>query len=166
MALEIERKFLIRDESWRAVVARTERLRQGYVATTARASVRIRVSGERAWLGLKGRVMGASRPEYEYAVPLAEADEMLRNLCAEGHVEKLRHYVPHAGHEWEVDEFLGDNAGLVVAELELEREDERFERPGWLGLEVTHDERYYNSSLALAPWRQWGGQARGKERGS
>jgi adenylate cyclase len=166
MALEIERKFLIRDESWRADVARTERLRQGYLATTMRASVRVRVSGERAWLGLKGRVIGASRPEYEYAVPLAEADEMLRNLCAEGHVEKLRHHVPHAGHEWEVDEFLGDNAGLVVAELELAREDEPFERPGWLGLEVTHDERYYSSSLARSPWPQWAGPAPGKGSGS
>jgi adenylate cyclase len=155
MALEIERKFLVRDESWRSGVTGTHFFRQGYLATTARASIRVRVSGDAAWLGLKGRVVGLSRPEFEYPVPVAEANEILDGLCGEGAIEKYRHYVPHAGHEWEVDEFLGANAGLVVAELELASEDEAFERPAWLGIEVTHDLRYYNSSLARQPWLQW-----------
>jgi adenylate cyclase len=113
------------------------------------------VGGEQAWLGLKGRVRGASRLEYEYLIPVEEANQILDRLCDSGLVEKVRHWVRFAGHEWEVDEFLGTNAGLVVAELELDREDEDFERPPWLGLEVTQDVRYYNSSLAVHPFRSW-----------
>ena len=155
MALEIERKFLVIDESWRPHATHTELFRQGYLATTARASIRVRVSGDKAWLGVKGRVTGASRPEFEYPVPVHEANEILDGLCGGGAIDKYRHYVPHAGHEWEVDEFLGANAGLVVAELELSREDEAFELPRWAGREVTLDERYYNSALAQRPWRDW-----------
>lgn len=117
--------------------------------------MRVRVGGEQAWLGLKGRVRGASRLEYEYPIPVDEANEILDQLSERGLVEKVRHWVRWAGHEWEVDEFHGANAGLVVAEVELDREDEEFERPPWLGLEVTHDVRYYNSSLALQPYAEW-----------
>ena len=104
---------------------------------------------------------GASRPEYEYEIPLHEANEILDALCAHGRIEKWRHWVPHAGHEWEVDEFLGANAGLVVAELELDDEAETFVRPPWLGAEVTQDVRYYNSSLASAPVARNGRARRG-----
>lgn len=155
MPVEIERKFLVIGEAWRAGVRRRELYRQGYVAGSELCSVRVRAGGDLAWIGLKGRVRGASRPEYEYEIPLHEANEILDELCSGGHVEKWRHWVPHAGHEWEVDEFVGANAGLVVAELELEREDEPYARPSWLGREVTSDARYFNSYLARHPWREW-----------
>lgn len=155
MPTEIERKFLVIDGAWRAQAHRRQLYRQGYLASGSQCSVRVRVGGEQAWLGLKGRVRGASRLEYEYSIPVGEANEILDQLCDSGLVEKIRHWVCFAGHEWEVDEFLGANAGLVMAELELDREDEEFERPPWLGLEVTHDLRYYNSSLAVHPFNSW-----------
>ena len=155
MPLEIERKFLVDGEDWRAAALSRVRYRQGYLAGSTRCSVRVRVGGDRAWVGIKARVLGAARHEFEYEIPVAEAEQILDSLCAEGSVEKVRHRVPFGGHEWEVDEFLGDNAGLVVAEIELGREDERFARPPWIDSEVTEDERYYNSSLALRPWRSW-----------
>jgi adenylate cyclase len=160
MPLEIERKFLVEGDAWRAVVRHRELYRQGYVAGSERCSVRVRVGGDHAWLGLKGQVQGATRLEYEYAIPVGEANEILDALCEHGRVEKWRHWVPHAGHEWEVDEFLGDNSGLVVAELELSDECEPFVRPEWLGAEVTEDVRYFNSSLARQPWREWPESAR------
>ena len=155
MPVEIERKFLVDGDAWRSGVRRRELFRQGYLAGSDACSVRVRVAGERAWLGLKGRVQGATRLEYEYEIPLLEGNEILDTLCAEGRLEKWRHWVPHSGHEWEVDEFLGANAGLVVAELELDDEAETFARPSWLGAEVTHDVRYFNSRLASRPWPQW-----------
>ena len=155
MPVEIERKFLVDGDAWRAEVRRREYFAQGYLAASERCSVRVRVGDGRAWLNLKGRLQGATRLEYEYEVPVAEANEMLDSLCALGRVEKWRHWVPHAGHEWEVDEFLGENAGLVVAELELGDEAEPFVRPPWLGPEVTEDLRYLNTSLASRPWRGW-----------
>jgi len=155
MPLEIERKFLVENDAWRAGARRREYLAQGYLAGSERCSVRVRVGDGHAWLNLKGRVHGATRLEYEYEIPVDEANEMLEALCALGRVEKWRHWVPHGGHEWEVDEFLGENAGLVVAELELEDEAEPFARPPWLGPEVTHDLRYLNTNLARQPWRSW-----------
>jgi len=155
MPIEIERKFLVAGDAWRSGVRRRELYRQGYLAGSPLCSVRVRAGGDLAWLGLKGRVRGATRLEYEYEIPLHEAVEILDGLCAHGRIEKWRHWVPHAGHEWEVDEFLGDNAGLVVAEIELDDEAEAFERPSWLGEEVTHDVRYFNSHLAAHPWRTW-----------
>jgi adenylate cyclase len=157
MPTEIERKFLVLSDAWRAAAERRELFRQGYLSSGEGCSVRVRVGGDRAWLGLKGRVEGATRLEYEYPIPLAEAHEILDSLCVHGRVEKVRHWVPHAGHEWEVDEFLGANEGLVVAELELDAEDEPYARPEWLGPEVTHDVRYFNSQLARLPWRSWPG---------
>jgi len=155
MPVEIERKFLVQGNDWRGAAARSELYRQGYLAGSETCSVRVRVGGARAWIGLKGRVRGASRLEYEYLIPVGEANEILDALCAGGRVEKRRHWVPYAGREWEVDEFIGANAGLVVAELELDDEDEAFSRPPWLGREVTEDVRYYNSSLARHPWSEW-----------
>jgi adenylate cyclase len=156
MPVEIERKFLVESDAWRAAATRCALYRQGYLGGSEACSVRVRVGGEHAWLNIKGRARGASRLEYEYPIPAREANEILDALCAAGHVEKLRHFVPYAGHEWEVDEFLGANGGLVLAELELDDESTEFARPPWLGREVTDDIRYYNSYLAQHPWPSWG----------
>ena len=155
MPLEIERRFLVDGDAWRAAARHRELYAQGYLAGSEPCSVRVRVGGDHAWLGLKGRLSGTTRLEYEYEIPVRDAQEILGSLCAHGRVEKWRHWVPHGGHEWEVDEFLGDNSGLVVAELELDAEDEPFAHPVWLGPEVTEDARYLNSSLARHPWRSW-----------
>lgn len=154
MSLEIERKFLLKDPSWRAQVERSEYLAQGYLGGT-RCSVRIRVAGETAWLNVKGRTLGASRLEFEYPIPRADADLMLRELADGPMVSKLRHYVSIGEHIFEIDEFDGANAGLVVAEVELEREDQSYPQPEWLGTEVTLDSRYYNVNLVRNPFTQW-----------
>jgi adenylate cyclase len=159
MPLEIERKFLVVGDAWRAQVARSTRMRQGYLAGEGgRASVRIRVQRDAAWLNIKAAVIGSARAEYEYSIPLAEANEILDTLCV-GLIDKTRHYVDFGGTLWEIDEFEGDNAGLIVAEVELQEVDEAFERPDWLGVEVTDDRRYYNHALALQPYRNWRAQA-------
>lgn len=155
MAVEIERKFLVESDEWRSAVSRRELLRQGYVAGSELCSVRVRVGAGRAWLGIKSRVDDTTRFEYEYEIPPGDADEILDRICSRGRIEKWRHWVPHGRHEWEVDEFLGENSGLVVAELELDSSSETFERPSWLGREVTADSRYLNTSLARHPWREW-----------
>jgi len=155
MAKEIERKFRVRSDAWRAQVKRSTLLRQGYLANTTRASIRVRLEGERALLSVKGMEPGVSRDEFEVAVPMADAREMLERLCEGRAIEKWRHIVVHEGSEWEIDEFLAENAGLVIAELELKSEHESFARPPWLGAEVTHDERYYNFRLSQKPYRHW-----------
>ena len=152
MPTEIERKFLIQGSDWRT--ADPERLCQGYLSRDKRRIVRVRIAGAQAWLTIKGAVTGISRAEFEYAIPLADAEALLA-LRDGPLVEKLRHRVRHAGMTWEVDEFLGENAGLVVAEIELEREDQAFARPTWLGREVTADPRYMNSNLATHPFKSW-----------
>jgi adenylate cyclase len=162
MPVEIERKFLVSGNAWRQSVTRSERFGQGYLATTPSSSIRVRVGGERAWIGIKGRVVGMSRPEYEYEIPVAEGSEILRDYCAEGRIDKIRHWVEVGGRAWEIDEFLGANAGLVVAELEIESETAEFERPAWLGREVTSDVRYYNASLAQQPYGMWAGRGHGE----
>lgn len=155
MAKEIERKFRLRSDAWRAEVSRTTRLRQGYLANTERASIRVRLEGERALLSVKSMEHGMSRDEYEVPMPLADAREILDRLCQGIVIEKLRHLVVHEGSEWEIDEFLGENAGLVIAELELDSEDASFARPAWLGAEITDQERYYNFRLSQRPYRHW-----------
>jgi adenylate cyclase len=156
---EIERKFLPASDAWRAAAARSERMSQGYVAGSDRASVRVRIAGANAALNIKSGGLVASRLEYEYAIPVDEARELLA-LCAGRLVEKTRHFVPHGGFEWEVDEFHGDNAGLVVAELELDFLGQEFPEPDWLGAEVTHLERYYNVKLVGHPYREWSDEER------
>jgi adenylate cyclase len=154
MPREIERKFLLKSDAWRAEVSRSQPLSQGYLASSGRASVRVRIAAADAWLNIKigGRV--ASRQEYEYEVPLAEARELL--AAAEGPlIEKTRHFVECDGVTFEIDEFHGDNAGLIVAEVELDREDAPVPRPPWLGAEVTHLTRYYNVCLVTHPYRVW-----------
>src|SRR5579863_4526788 len=155
MAIEIERKFVVLGERWRPEVSSSTLLRQGYLANTARASVRVRLAGNEAWLSVKAMTPGAARAEYEVAIPVADGQDMLGSLCEGPLIEKWRHIVVYAGDRWEIDEFLGDNAGLVVAEIELESETQQFVRPDWLGAEVTHQERYYNFRLSQRPYRQW-----------
>ena len=154
MATEIERKFLVNGDAWHTG-RRSARSRQGYLSFGPKASVRVRVMGDGATLTVKEAVEGASRSEFEYSIPLHHANEMLINLCQGQVVEKTRHWVEYHGKTWEVDEFAGANAPLVVAELELEDPREDFPRPPWLGEEVTHDERYFNASLSRRPYSTW-----------
>ncbi|BCU07128.1 CYTH domain-containing protein [Allochromatium tepidum] len=155
MAIEIERKFLVVGEGWRDRVGDATRLVQGYLTEDARTTVRVRIRGETAWLTLKGASRGISRLEFEYPIPVDDAETLLRELAVSPLIEKTRYRVPHAGHLWELDVFAGANAGLVLAELELERVDEAFERPDWLGAEVSDDPRYFNVNLARHPYRDW-----------
>ena len=161
MGVEIERKFLLAGDAWRAQVVRSERMQQGYLIDAAalraggvRCSVRVRIAGEGAWLNIKSAVHGIERREYEYAIPLADAQRQLAEFCA-ARVEKTRHYVPHGGYTFEIDEFDGDNAGLIVAELELPAVDAAFDRPDWLGAEVSDQPRYYNIHLIHHPYARW-----------
>lgn len=155
MGTEIEHKFLIRDERWRQQTTRSVRMRQGYLTSDERCSVRVRVAGDHGFLNVKSGTLGIQRSEYEYPIPLAEAEEILDTLCEKPVLEKTRHYVPVGEHCWEVDEFAGANAGLIVAEVELSRPDEPFERPDWAGEDVSGDPRYYNSRLARQPYTTW-----------
>jgi adenylate cyclase len=154
MGIEIERKFLLASEAWRGL-GRPTLMRQGYLCADPVRTVRVRIEGECAVITIKSKSVGASRGEWEYDIPVPDAAELLERLCEQPLVEKVRHRIEHAGHVWEVDEFLGENAGLVVAEIELGAEDEAFERPDWIGREVTGDQRYYNSSLIRQPYSKW-----------
>jgi adenylate cyclase len=150
MAEEIERKFLVVSDDWKQGSTGSKLLRQGYLSSNAKATVRVRTRDDsEAMVTIKGATRGMSRAEYEYEVPIADAREML--VMAEPHVlQKRRHIVPFAGLTWEVDVFEGRHAGLVIAEVELENEDQAIELPGWIGREVTDDDRYYNASLSRA----------------
>lgn len=153
MATEIERKFLVRHTDMLAD-ADGEYLSQGYLSHTPEAVVRVRIRGDQGFLTVKGITTGASRLEFEYPVPREDASQMLE-LCPEGRIEKTRYEIPLGKHVWEVDQFHGDNDGLIVAEIELAAEDEAFDKPDWLGEEVTGDARYYNSSLSQKPYKEW-----------
>ena len=155
MGVEIERKFLVRGDAWRATASRSLPMRQGYLgAEGGKASVRVRLEGEAGKLNIKAAVVGTTRAEFEYDIPAADARALLDGLCV-GVLDKVRHFVAHGGHTWEVDEFGGANDGLVIAEIELGHERESFERPDWLGDEVTQERRYYNHALALKPYTTW-----------
>jgi adenylate cyclase len=153
MAMEIERKFLLRGNAWRSQVHATRALAQGYLGGD-RCSVRVRVDGDQAHLNIKSKVRGSSRLEFEYPIPLSDARVLLSDLAG-AEISKTRHLVRHGAHLWEVDEFAGANLGLVVAEVELSSEDEVFERPSWLGREVTDEERFYNAALVQSPFCDW-----------
>lgn len=153
--IEIERKFLVAGDGWREHVVRSVPIRQGYISADARGAVRIRRKGERGVLTIKGPSEGISRAEFEYAIPAEDADAMLDALCHAGHVSKTRHVLDVDGLEWVVDVFEGENAGLVLAEVELEDEAQQIALPGWLGEEVSHDERYFNAYLARQPYTTW-----------
>ena len=152
MPVEIERKFLVNGSGWRQ--ENGVRISQGYLNRDKERTVRIRLAGEKAFLTIKGLTVGASRVEFEYEIPATHAKQLLK-LCDSPILQKIRHTAVLNGLIWEVDEFLGENEGLVVAEVELEREDQPLERPGWLGEEVTGDPRYFNSNLTANPYRKW-----------
>ena len=157
MPQEIERKFLVRDDSWRVPGSGTL-YRQGYLSTVPERSVRVRLIRDRGYLTVKGASSGAARAEYEYEIPGEEAREMLDNLCERPLIEKTRYRVESPGLTWEIDEFQGCNAGLVIAEVELEEADQAVSLPDWVGKEVTGDRRYYNASLIAEPYSVWSKQ--------
>ncbi len=155
MATEIERKFLVCGE-FRPLAVRSQRMVQGYICATSGKTVRVRLAGDMAYLTIKGPsgMSGWSRYEFEQQIPPADAEELLR-LCEPGIIDKERFYIPAGRHTWEVDVFHGENEGLVVAEIELGSEQEAFERPAWVGREVTGDKRYYNAMLSATPYNRW-----------
>ena len=154
MGIEIERKFLLRGDGWRGL-ATGEIYRQGYLYGDGTPAVRVRIVGEKAFLTIKSRCSGLASLEFEYPLPLEDAHTLLEQVVREPPVEKIRYRIPCNGLIWEVDEFLGLNQGLLLAEVELEREDQSFELPPWVGEEVTADPRYYNAALAKHPFRNW-----------
>jgi adenylate cyclase len=154
MGVEIERKFLVTGDAWRQL-GEPALLRQGYLSTDPARTVRVRVENGQGVLTIKGKSSGATRGEWEYPIPLDDAAELLDTLCGKPLVEKFRTRVTVGNHVWEVDEFLGANKGLLVAEIELAAEDEMFLLPEWVGAEVTGEARYYNASLIKLPYLQW-----------
>jgi len=159
MAIEIEKKFTLKNDTWRSHIKHSSRIRQGYLVSGMEpeqpSSVRIRISDNKASLNIKSVVLGSARHEFEYSIPLDDAEYMLEQLCKPHLIEKTRHIVEHAGHRWEIDIFEGANQGLEMAEIELPSVDTDFELPGWAGEEVTDDLRYYNIYLVDKPYTLW-----------
>ena len=154
MAQEIERKFRVANDDWRAMASSSSSLKQGYLSSSAEATVRVRLEDNLGTLTIKSKTKGITRNEFEYAIPAQEAKELLM-LCREPLIEKTRYRIPHENHTWEIDVFEGDNDGLIIAEIELTSEDDYFAKPQWLGEEVSGDSRYYNSNLATHPYVNW-----------
>ena len=154
MGTEIERKFLVTGGQYRDL-ATGKRYRQGYLSTDKERVVRIRVVEDQAWLTIKGKTLGVSRAEFEYEIPVADAVDMLENLCQQPIIDKTRYRLESGEHVWEIDEFHGVNDGLIVAEIELQDENEPFDKPAWLGEEVSGDPRYFNANLIAHPYREW-----------
>ncbi|MBN2357215.1 CYTH domain-containing protein [candidate division KSB1 bacterium] len=153
--MEIERKFLVVGDAWRGL---TEGVlfRQGYLSIERERVVRVRIAGDRAFLTIKGITRGISRQEYEYPIPLHHAEQMLQELCVKPIIEKKRYQISFKSCLWSVDEFLGENEGLIIAEIELASEEVAFEKPDWVGAEVSSDPRYFNANLVEQPFRSWG----------
>jgi len=154
MGTEIEKKFLITSDKWRGIVP-GKQYSQGYLSRDKDSTVRVRTINDKGFITVKGAVKGETRLEFEYEIPLDDAAELLTKLCHKPLIEKTRYKIPFAGFTWEVDEFAGDNEGLVFAEIELEYEEQEFSRPDWIGEEVTGDPKYYNASLVSYPYRDW-----------
>lgn len=154
MGLEIERKFLVTGTAWKALAAGVL-IRQGYLSSAAERTVRVRIAGDQGFLTVKGKSRGLTRAEFEYAIPVEDAAAMLDGLCEKPLIEKTRYRVPFGAHTWEVDEFHGANAGLVVAEVELASADEEPALPPWVGREVSRDARYFNANLVKKPFTTW-----------
>ena len=155
MAHEIERKYLVRDDSWFDDAHEGTVYRQGYLPCEKTASVRVRLSGDKAYINIKSAVLSVMRKEFDYEIPVHDAEDMLDNLCERPLIEKIRYHVDHAGHTWDIDVFEGENDGLVVAEIELHSPDEPFELPSWAGEDVSEDPRYYNPNLVKHPYKNW-----------
>ena len=154
MAIEIERKFLIKEKPF-SIAKRSLKINQGYIINEKSKVIRVREKGDDYFLTIKGNNIGISRLEYDFPISKEDAKELIFHFCKTTLIEKTRHYIEHKGHTWEVDEFHGKNNGLIVAEIELESEDEKFEIPDWVGEEVTQDDRYYNMNLAIHPFKSW-----------
>jgi len=155
MAYEIERKFLLGSDAWRTQVYQTRNIQQAYFCNTEKASLRIRIADQQGFISTKSMTDAIRRHEFEYEIPLQDAQFMLDFMCLGSAIIKLRHLIRIDNHVWEIDEFHGDNEGLIVAEIELEHEDQPFARPAWLGPEVSHDRRYFNMSLVTHPFKNW-----------
>lgn len=159
MPTEIERKFLVSSDDWREVEGiHSTPFRQGYLSLQPGRTVRVRIAGEQAYITIKGERTGLARAEFEYAIPIADANEMLDQLCERPLIEKTRYFVPHSGLTWEIDVFSGDNTGLIVAEIEFDDPHQTIPLPSWVGAEVTDDLRYYNSHLVKWPYSKWGSE--------
>ncbi len=154
MGKEIERKFLLRDDSWRRMADRGTHMRQAYLSLDPERSVRVRITADRAWLNIKSGISALSRYEFEYVIPKTDAETLLE-LSLQPIIDKTRYRLLHAGLTWEIDEFAGANAGLVVAEVELESEDQAIDLPAWAGTDVSHDPRYLNINLVTHPFCEW-----------
>ncbi len=155
MATEIERKFLVLNDDWRGIVESDMQIIQAYLASNEFSSTRIRIQGDKANINIKSATLGITRTEFEYAIPVDDAQLMIDNLCIKPVIEKTRYIVKHMQHRWEIDVFSGDNKGLIVAEIELSSPDETFEKPSWIGEEVSNDARYYNVCLVKTPYKTW-----------
>ena len=155
MGVEIERKFLVDHEKWRQVIKPTgTHYRQGYLLNDDERTIRVRVTDQQGFITLKGATTGITRKEYEYKIPVEDGNELLDSFAL-SEIEKIRYRIEFGDKLWEVDEFLGDNEGLIMAEIELKNETEKFEKPGWATKEVSDDERYYNSNLSTHPFKKW-----------
>lgn len=155
MATEIERKFLVLNDDWRAIVESDMQIVQAYLANNELSSTRIRIQGGKANINIKSATLGITRTEFEYAIPVDDAQLMIDDLCIKPVIEKTRYIVKHMQHRWEIDVFSGDNKGLIVAEIEFSSPDEVFEKPSWIGEEVSNDARYYNVCLVKTPYKTW-----------
>lgn len=159
MAREIERKFLVSGQAWKALAFKHTHFAQGYLNDiqdcTSKSSVRVRIEGDKANLNIKSLEIGLSRDEYEFVIPMHEAQKILKTLTVGPVIEKVRYLVRYGNHIWEIDEFQGDNAGLVIAEVEMDSENDQILMPAWAGAEVTHEARFYNVSLSRYPYKDW-----------
>lgn len=154
MAVEIERKFLVTGDSWRSLATGTL-YRQGYIPTQSGVTVRVRLAGDRGYLTIKSKLGNISRTEYEYPIPASDASEMLDNLCERPQIEKTRYKIPLGELIWEIDEFAGENQGLILAEVEIPLENYPLDLPEWIAEEVSHDPRYFNANLVKHPFKNW-----------
>lgn len=155
MADEIERKFLVRSTAWQASIAEKLHIKQGYIAVNERCAIRIRIANAQATLNIKSAGLNIARKEYEYPIPIADAEEMLEQFCPDQYIEKIRYRVNHEAGVWEVDVFEGLNKGLVVAEIELESAEQSVALPEWVGMEVSGDAKYLNNNLVTRPFQTW-----------
>ena len=155
MGKEIEKKFLVKGNNYKDFYIKKIFIKQGFLNTKKERVVRIRTTGEKAYITIKGTGKGAVRPEFEYEIPVKDAIKLLETICEKPIIEKNRHIIPWGNFEWEVDEFLSDNNGLVIAEIELQYENQEFPKPDWLGTEVTDDPKYFNSNLVKSPYSSW-----------
>jgi len=154
MAMEIEKKFLVKNNQYKNS-ADSALFKQGYLSVEAERTVRVRSYNGKGYLTIKGKTQSCSREEYEYNIPIQDAERMLDNLCIRPIIEKVRYFVTYEDYKWVVDEFLGVNKGLVVAEIELDSEQQKFKKPDWIGNEITSDSRYFNSNLVNNPYKDW-----------